>query len=123
MIGRLSRFVEPAVLLALQTGGAAHGYDLVTVANELQLTEIPIDAAAIYRALRQLEQQGLVTSAWDTSRPGPARRNYKLTPAGRRRLTDWIDVIERRADALRYFVKQARGAIGESSNEPKSSEE
>ncbi len=103
--------------------GAAHGYDLVTVANELQLTEIPIDAAAIYRALRQLEQQGLVTSAWDTSRPGPARRNYKLTAAGRRRLADWIDVIERRADALRYFVKQARSAIGESSSDPKPSEE
>lgn len=123
MIGRLSRFVEPAILLALQTGDAAHGYDLVAVANELQLTEVPIDAAAIYRALRQLEEDGLVTSTWDTSRPGPARRNYKLTPAGRHRLRDWIEVIERRAEALRNFVNQARSAFGQAPSQPEPDKE
>ena len=123
MIGRLSRFVEPAVLLALHNGTAAHGYDLVAAANELELTEVPIDAAAVYRVLRQLEQQALVTSAWDTSGPGPARRNYKLTPAGEKHLIRWVDVIERRAAALQRYVQEARSAGQTRSGGPKSHKE
>ena len=37
----------------------------------------------VYRILRQLEKDGLVSSGWDTSKEGPARRLYSLTDAGR----------------------------------------
>jgi PadR family transcriptional regulator PadR len=105
---RLSRLVEPALLYLLGHGAAAHGYDLLSEVNAMGLTDTPVDPAAIYRTLRQLEAEGAVVSTWDTSGAGPARRNYELTPLGWARLAAWADVIERRAEAMRSFVSDAR---------------
>ena len=42
-----------------------------------------VDVGNLYRVLRALEEQGLVTSEWDETLPGPAKRTYELTdPAG-----------------------------------------
>lgn len=108
---RLSRLIEPALLYLLARGVAAHGYDLLGEVNEMGLTETQVDAGAIYRALRQLEEEGAVVSAWDTSGGGPARRNYELTELGRAKLASWVQVIERRAVSMASFVEQARAIL------------
>jgi PadR family transcriptional regulator, regulatory protein PadR len=104
---RLSRLIEPTVLYLLGTGAAAHGYDLLSEVNDMGLTDTQVDPGAIYRVLRQLEQEGAAVSTWDTSGGGPARRNYKLTDLGRARLVSWVSVIKRRADAMQEFVDRA----------------
>jgi PadR family transcriptional regulator PadR len=113
-MGRLSRLVEPAVLYLVATGQANHGYDLVTEANELCLTDSTIDTAAIYRVLRDLEEQGCVVSSWDTGGSGPARRVYQVTAAGRERLARWVDHIERWSSNMQQFVQRYR-ALGSKS--------
>ncbi|MFO8081358.1 MAG: helix-turn-helix transcriptional regulator [Armatimonadota bacterium] len=104
---RLSRLIEPAVLYLLGTGAAAHGYDLLSEVNEMGLTDTQVDPGAIYRVLRQLEQEGAAVSTWDTSGGGPARRNYELTDLGRARLASWVTVIRRRTEAMQEFVDRA----------------
>jgi DNA-binding PadR family transcriptional regulator len=42
----------------------------------------------LYRALRGLEEAGLVRSKWQASSGGPDRRTYELTRAGEERLRD-----------------------------------
>lgn len=42
----------------------------------------------VHRALRALEDDGLVTSEWQSGDYGPARRVYSLTAKGRRALRD-----------------------------------
>ncbi len=111
--GRLSRLIEPALLYLLGKGEAAHGYDLLARLNAMGLTETQVDPGAIYRALRQLEAEGAVVSAWDTSGGGPARRNYELTDLGRARLASWVTVIARRAEAMSAFVDDARRLLDE----------
>lgn len=108
---RLSRMVEPAVLYLLASGAAAHGYDLTQAANELGLSELPIDPGGVYRCLRQLEAEGCVVSTWDTTGGGPARRTYQLTSLGWERLEGWIRVIEQRSQAMQRFVKQCSGLL------------
>ena len=51
------------------------------------------DSGTVYRTLRQLEKTGMVSSFWDTSDSGPARRMYSLTKAGDIFLSGWIDVL------------------------------
>ncbi len=109
---RLSRLVEPAVLHLLGEGATVHGYDLIAGVNELGLTDTPVDAGAIYRCLRGLEEEGAVVSTWDTGGGGPARRNYELTAAGKARLQSWVQVIERRAEAMQRFVKSTKKLLG-----------
>jgi PadR family transcriptional regulator PadR len=78
-------------LLAYLRNWNAYGYQLV---QELSKAGLPaFDSGTVYRTLRQLERAGLVSSFWDTSRSGPARRMYSLTKAGEGFLTLWIDVL------------------------------
>jgi PadR family transcriptional regulator PadR len=65
---------------------SAHGYDLPALLAPLGLGGS--DRGFVYRTLRAMEADGLVASAWDVSPAGPSRRNYTVTPAGRR----WAEV-------------------------------
>ena len=76
--GLPKNFLQPCLLLLLKEE-PGYGYDLVTRLKELGIDD---DSAAVYRALRALEEKGAVCSYWNTSTTGPARRMYRLTPAG-----------------------------------------
>ena len=58
---------------------ASHGYELVARLNEAGTAA---DTVSVYRALRAMEGEGIVSSTWDVSQRGPARRVYVPTPAG-----------------------------------------
>lgn len=76
-------FLRP-ILLLLLAEQPAHGYDLLERTTALGLERT--DPGGLYRTLRAMEQEGLVSSWWEASDAGPARRTYALTPAG----TDWL---------------------------------
>jgi len=111
-MGRLSRFIEPA-LLYLLARGEGYGYDLVSKANDLGLSEGIIDPGAVYRVLRELEMQGCVASRWDTAGAGPARRLYVLTEAGYQRLRSWVEILERQANVLNEFVAECNKLLSD----------
>ncbi len=89
---RIERFVEPA-LLQLLSEQPMHGYELLERLPELAREERRVDLGNLYRLLRSLEDEGIVSSAWDESVPGPAKRIYHLTPAGRGLLDQWADAL------------------------------
>jgi PadR family transcriptional regulator PadR len=76
--GLPKNFLQPCLLLLLKEE-PGYGYDLVTRLKSLGIDD---DSAAVYRALRALEEKGAVYSYWNTSSTGPARRMYRLTPYG-----------------------------------------
>jgi poly-beta-hydroxybutyrate-responsive repressor len=79
-------------LLAFLKGWNAYGYQLAQKLSQAGLPES--DSGTVYRTLRQLEKTGMVSSFWDTSESGPARRMYSLTKAGELFLSGWIDVLQ-----------------------------
>ena len=109
-MGNLYRFTEPIVLLVLARLGTAHGYQIAAEAEPMAVTHAGLDGAAIYRALRRLESTGCVTSGWDTSGGGPARRLYTLTDRGVEHLGEWVQVMDRIASAVGGLVKEGRKA-------------
>jgi len=80
-------------LLAMLRDWNAHGYQLAKRLTDLGLPAF--DSATIYRTLRQLEEAGLISSFWDMSESGPARRKYALTQTGETFLAAWNDVFDR----------------------------
>jgi poly-beta-hydroxybutyrate-responsive repressor len=72
-------FLRPCLLLLLREQ-PAHGYDLLERLGALGFERS--DPGGLYRTLRQLEQEGLVRSAWERSSSGPDRRIYDLTRSG-----------------------------------------
>ena len=80
VLARVERFAEPALLLLLRER-PAHGYDLLERLPELT-GEARVEMGNLYRLMRGLEEEGLVSSEWDASSPGPAKRRYALTSDG-----------------------------------------
>jgi PadR family transcriptional regulator, regulatory protein PadR len=96
---RLHGDLLTTTLLAFLRNWNAYGYQL---AQELAKAGLPaFDSGTVYRTLRQLEKAGLVSSFWDTSESGPARRMYSLTSAGELFLSGWIDVLSKYQAVLR----------------------
>ncbi|MCY4393243.1 MAG: helix-turn-helix transcriptional regulator [Chloroflexi bacterium] len=85
-------------LLAFLKGCNAYGYQLSQQLTESGLPQS--DSGTVYRALRQLEGSGFVSSFWDTSDQGPARRMYSLTAAGELFLRTWIDALDKYHEVL-----------------------
>jgi len=83
-------FLRPSVLLLLREA-PAHGYDLLERLRAFGFTGS--DPGGLYRALRGLEQDGLVDSAWERSGSGPDRRIYQLTRAGMEELHGHIGAL------------------------------
>src|SRR5213593_5178039 len=80
-------------LLAFLRRWNAYGYQLVQQLSSAGLASF--DSTTVYRTLRQLERAGLVSSFWDTSESGPARRMYSLTRAGETFLDLWLELFGR----------------------------
>jgi DNA-binding PadR family transcriptional regulator len=107
-MGNLYRFVEPVVLLLLKKKGRSYGYDLSGDLEEYALTDAEIERAALYRTLRQLENNGNVKSEWDVDNAGPARRVYKMTAKGEKHLQEWATVLDHVSKSMARFVKETR---------------
>lgn len=96
-------FVQPCLLLLLMEQ-ADHGYDLAVRLRPMH--DGDGDSGSIYRALRNLEKQGLVRSEWLTSEVGPARRTYHVTPAGIAALALQARELERLHEVLHVFLER-----------------
>ena len=103
-MGNLYRFVEPVVLFLLKCKGRSYGYELSSELAEHAITDAEIEAAALYRTLRQLEKNGFVRSEWDSGHSGPARRVYVLTELGEAHLEEWITVLDHMSASMARFV-------------------
>jgi PadR family transcriptional regulator PadR len=101
-------FLKPCLLLLLR-GWSAYGYQLMPklalFGFRFQNAEGKPDYGTVYRALRDLEREGMVRSSWDTTTEGPARRVYGLTEAGEAFLQSWINGLEQYKQALDFFFR------------------
>ena len=94
--------IEPYLLLLLRNL-RMHGYQLM---QSLALMGFAaVDPATVYRTLRQMEKEGLVSSTWETGSAGPARRTYGLTDAGEDFLKHWAGALERYQHLLDSFFQ------------------
>ena len=96
-------FIRPCVLLLLRER-AGHGYDLIERLAALGFDRD--DPGRLYRALRALENEGLVRSSWEPSAVGPARRMYELTRAGMEELHEAAAALAATEQVLGTFLSR-----------------
>jgi PadR family transcriptional regulator, regulatory protein PadR len=101
----VERFVEPAILLLLAER-PMHGYELLELLPGIAREERRIDLGNLYRLLRSLEEEGLVSSEWSADLPGPAKRTYELTDDGRRLLDRWAEALRRAQETIGTFLER-----------------
>jgi PadR family transcriptional regulator PadR len=84
-----------------------HGYEIMKALKENVV--VVSEPATVYRALRQLERDGYVTSWWDARKQGPARRIYTLTETGNDVLKIWSAALEQHRTSLDAFFSLYTG--------------
>jgi PadR family transcriptional regulator, regulatory protein PadR len=105
----LDKFTAPAALLAIAESGKASGYAIVARIRARPLSGATgVDHSAVYRALRRMEQTGMVVSSWEAGSGGPARRLYTLTDRGYRCLDTWAETLRRQSQAIEGFLAEYR---------------
>ena len=99
--GQPKNFARPCLLLLLAEA-PAHGYELI---ERLRPFGFDLsDPASVYKTLRLLENEGHVTSEWELSPRGPARRVYSITADGQEMLQAWAQTLAKNREILGMFL-------------------
>ena len=80
-------YLKPCLLLLLAEG-PSHGYELLEQVRRLGIRGA--EPGGLYRYLRAMEKEDIVSSWWEPSQAGPARRTYVLTEGGRAALNESV---------------------------------
>lgn len=111
-------WLVPVLLLMLREWNS-YGYELMEKMAAFGLAAM--NPGTIYRTLRQMEKDGVISSAWDTSAAGPARRIYSITAAGEAYLKYWaesLDQYQRMMNTFfRLYTSSSRPASGSHKDE------
>jgi PadR family transcriptional regulator PadR len=96
--------------MVLLSDQPAYGYQLL---GRLAPFELDRDRGRVYRILRDLEVEGIVSSGWTGSDIGPARHMYELTPSGAAALRDAVQALQASAGLIErvldvYRVSESR---------------
>ncbi len=95
-------WLVPVVLLMLREW-SSYGYELMEKMTAFGLAAM--NPGTFYRTLRQMEKDGMVSSSWDTSTGGPARRIYSITDAGEAYLKYWADSLDQYQQMMNTFFQ------------------
>ena len=74
--------LDMLVLKSLEAG-ANHGYGIAMRIHQLSDDVLRIEEGSLYPALYRLEEQGLISSAWQTTENNRKAKFYTLTRKGR----------------------------------------
>lgn len=106
-------YLKPCLLLLLSEG-SSHGYDLLDQVRGLGIRGA--EPGGLYRYLRAMEKEELVSSWWEPSQAGPARRTYVLTDKGKKALDDSISALREVREILVSLVGRYDDRVAEAAS-------
>jgi len=97
-------------LLILRTllFGPIHGHAIAKSIERASRDVLRVDHGSLYPAFQRLERRGLITAKWGTSENNRRARYYRLTAAGRKRLTAETSKWERLTEAIAHILNPNR---------------
>jgi len=99
-----------SVILLLLNEKPSHGYELADRLAEFNLGRKGIgQMGGLYRLLSFLEEEGYITSSWETNDSGPAKKIYKTNQTGLDYLKEAateMDVIKSKISMFQKRSKQ-----------------
>lgn len=80
--------------------GPTHGHGIAKSIERLSQDALRVEHGSLYPALQRLLQEGWIRAAWGISDNNQRAKFYRLTPAGKRKLTDETSRWERFVSAV-----------------------
>lgn len=104
----LARLIRPAILTLLAQE-PLHGYELLKRLSPMAICQGQNpDPTGVYRALRDMETEQLISADWDVSGRGPAKRRYVITASGQACLDRWMLTLDSYQQAITQLLNLAR---------------
>ena len=102
---RPRKWLTPVALVLLKEE-SSYGYELMERIEE-EFGFEPINPGSVYRALRQMEKEGLCRSEWDAraEEGGLPRRMYAITDEGEAYLKAWAAACEKYHRLMDRFAR------------------
>ena len=94
------------MVLVLLEDENSYGFELMERIEE-EFGFEQISPGSVYRALRQMEKEGLCSSEWDSCANevgGPPRRMYAINDAGEAYLKTWAEACEKYHRVMDQFA-------------------
>jgi len=101
----MEHFLEICLLLLLHDE-LGYGYGLIEQLKQFGFSESDLNVSTLYRTLRKMEHENLVTSGWEEGEQGPRRRVYKITLTGRDALGQWIQILKSRKSRIETLLNK-----------------
>jgi|SRR5215207_8933580 len=99
---RPRNWLTPVALVLLREE-SSYGYELMQRLEKFRFEQI--SAGTLYRTLRQMEQEGLCKSEWETPQGAPARRMYSITEDGESYLAAWAEACKHYQNVMDCFYQ------------------
>jgi len=108
----LDRLLRPAILSCIAEE-PQHGYQIAKRLESFRIfKKAAPDLAGLYRCLRELADQGLVTSEWDTPARGKARRRFSITQDGLDCVRQWGITLVEYVTAIKDLQSRLKAVAG-----------
>lgn len=95
------------LILRTLASGEMHGWGISQRLQQVSQDVLQVNQGSLYPALYRLEQQGWIESFWGESDNNRRAKFYRLTSAGRRRLSEERAAWERLAAAITRILQHA----------------
>ncbi len=107
---QIKGFIIPCLLLLLNKE-SSHGYQLIERLGGLAYMKNIPDAGVIYRHLRKLEQEEMVTSVLKEGGGGPARKVYSITENGMDCLFTWNAGLKNLKQSVDGILREIESSV------------
>lgn len=95
------------VLRTLDQVGPMHGYGIAEHIQRLSSSVLQVEEGSLYPALQRMLIKGWVKAEWGLSENNRRARYYKLTPAGRKQMSQEVSEFTRAMDAITRVIQPA----------------
>ena len=95
------------VLQTLEAMGPLHGYGVARRIEQISDDVLQLNQGTIYASLLRLQQRRWIAAAWGTSENNRKARYYRLTPAGKKQLTEQTNRWDQIVRAVNRILKPA----------------
>jgi len=95
------------IILRTLSAGPLHGYAIAKRIKSASREALAIEEGSLYPALNRMLVKGWLAAEWGTSENNRKARFYRLTPAGRKQLSQETEEFNRLVAAIRLVMKEA----------------
>ncbi|HUE04592.1 MAG TPA: PadR family transcriptional regulator [Bryobacteraceae bacterium] len=93
------------ILKMLARDGQLHGFEIASAIRDVSEDVLQVEEGSLYPALQRMLLKDWVTAEWGVTAGNRRARYYRLTPAGRKRLTAEVEQYQRVNGAIHKILQ------------------